>query len=618
MEHKLTSDEEMEEYLSEQQDEMVVEELRAEGMEIIDGEVIDGMGDTNTPSAISIQKTIDERKNEVFWYSDTNTQKVKLAIDNRRLLKWLRSNGHTLLRDGKPKTSGYYNISIIDGVIDKEDEDTMREMVHNYFEKQDSFLWDDKDAYGVYKKGKSGDMWCKMEVMSKLFNHSFNRSTYGYNVKVVLDRNYNYKTLPTLADSSDELYIPFRNKVVRITKTSTKLMNYDKISHKGSVWKSAIIPHDISIKTDKEEGVFEKFCRLATSKRKGVELPKGTNWTNQYETNEDVLKSLKTAYGYLISNYNHPSQPVAPIFMDGEAEIGLEEGRNGKSVVMGSMNHWKEVAYQSGKAYQSAKSSGGRFQYSNVDIDTRFVWINDAPEWFDMEDLYDRLSDDFEVSGKYKNKFVIPRDKKPKIGITTNFPVRVKGGSARHRMHITPFGNYWLTCKENNEESSDKKHLGKLMFEDDFTKADWNDFYNYGFECARLYLNEGLHKCDTSGIKLKGLISKWEDGKDDGIVRWLVDVIEEERYPEMINYPGIPRTRLHTELCKYLTGTPALKMAWGVDEKKFNKMLFDICKVLGYKYNEQKSHIGNTPNDRRILQKDKNTGKNIEYICINK
>ena len=152
MEHKLTSDEEMEEYLSEQQDEMVVEELRAEGMEIIDGEVIDGMGDTDTSSAISIQKTIDERKNEVFWYSDTNTQKVKLAIDNRRLLKWLRSNGHTLLRDGKPKTSGYYNISIIDGVIDKEDEDTMREMVHNYFEKQDSFLWDDKDAYDIEMK----------------------------------------------------------------------------------------------------------------------------------------------------------------------------------------------------------------------------------------------------------------------------------------------------------------------------------------------------------------------------------------------------------------------------------------------------------------------------------
>jgi len=614
---KLTSNEEMEEYLSEQQDEMEVEEIRDEGMEIIDGEVIDGMGDTDTSSTIAIQKTIDERKNEVFWYSDTNIQKIKLAIDNRRLLKWLKRNGHSLLRDGKGKTSGWNNISIIDGVIDKEDEDTMREMVYKYFDKQDSYLWDDENAYGVYKKGKSGDMWCKMEVMNKMFNHSFKGTTFGYNIKVVFD-DYNYNTLPMLTDSSDKVYIPFRNKVVHITKTSTKLMDYDKISHKGSVWKSAIIPHDISIKTDKEEGVFEKFCRLATSKRKGIKLTKGTNWTSQYETNEDVLKSLKTAYGYLISNYNNPSQPVAPIFMDGEAEIGLEEGRNGKSVVMGSINHWKEVAYQSGKSYQSTKSSGGRFQYSNVEIDTRFVYINDAPEWFDMEDLYDRLSDDFEVGSKYKNKFVIPRDKKPKMGITTNFPVRVKGGSARHRMHITPFGNYWLMCKDNNEESSDKKHLGKLMFEDDYTKADWNDFYNFGFECVRLYLNDGLHKCDTSGIKLKGLISKWEEGLDNGVVRWLVDVIEEEKYPDMSNYPGIPRTRLHTELCKHLTGNHSLKMAWGVDEKKFNKMVFDICKVLGYKYNEQKSHIGNTPHDRRILKKDKNTNKNIEYICINK
>jgi hypothetical protein len=68
----------------------------------------------------------------------------------------------------------------------------------------------------------------------------------------------------------------------------------------------------------------------------------------------------------------------------------------------------------------------------------------------------------------------------------------------------------------------------------------------------------------------------------------------------------------------YLNGNPVLKMAWANDEKKFNKMVFDICKVLGYKYNEQKSHHGNSAYERRILKKDKNTNKNIEYICINK
>lgn len=600
-------------------DEDVITEIRQEGTEIVDGIAIDGMGDTDTSEIIKLQRSIDQYKEDVFWYSDNNGTKPKLMFDNKRLLKWLgKKGGFSLLREGKSKTSSFCEISLRNGILDKEDRDSMRKYIFEYFEGQPSRLWDDENAFGVFKQGKSGDMWCKLEVINKLFNHSFNQNTFGYNVKVVW-KDYNYKTLPTLTDDTNNVYLPFNNKVVHITKNNIKMIDYDDIKSKGHIWKSQIIDdHDITPKMNKNEGLFEKFCRLATSKRIGIALPKDKDWIYGYTSNDDVFKSLKTAYGYMISGYNNPSRPVAPIFIDGGAEVGMEDGRNGKSVVMGSIRQWKRVAYQSGKSYQSIKSSGGRFQYSNVDIDTKFVWINDTAKWFDMEEIYDRLSDDFEVGGKFQDKFVIPQDKKPKMGICTNYPPKEKGGSATYRMHITPFGDYFLNVNIHKESPSDKKHLGKMLFEHDFTTEDKNDFYWFGFECVQLYLNEGLHRCNTDMIKMKRLITKWEDGVDDGVVRWFINVVENEEIIEMTTGHGIPKKQLHRKLCESLKGNPMVQLKWASKEKRFNQMVFDVCRSMGYKYNEDKSHMGSSAYDRRILQRDKKTGKNVEYICIHK
>ena len=51
------------------------------------------MGDTDTPYIKAIQKDMDEYKEDVFWYSDTTKTKLTLAIDNKKLLNWLRKNG---------------------------------------------------------------------------------------------------------------------------------------------------------------------------------------------------------------------------------------------------------------------------------------------------------------------------------------------------------------------------------------------------------------------------------------------------------------------------------------------------------------------------------------------
>mgnify|MGYP003667263970 CR=1 FL=1 len=106
-----------------------IDEARIEGTEIVEGVVYDGMGDTDTPYIKAIQKDMDEYKEDVFWYSDTTKTKLTLAIDNKKLLNWLRKNGIGLLKDGKSNTSSFYEVSLRDGIIDKENRDTMKQLV---------------------------------------------------------------------------------------------------------------------------------------------------------------------------------------------------------------------------------------------------------------------------------------------------------------------------------------------------------------------------------------------------------------------------------------------------------------------------------------------------------
>jgi len=582
------------------------DEIREEGVEYKDGKWIDGLGNTNTKEILALQKTTDEYKKDVFWYSDTNGNKPKLAIDPVRLWEWLKYKDFDILTDSKNKTSNFDIISgVKGGVLDKEDETTLSVSMRNYFKDKPPQLWDDETKYGVFKVGKSGDTWCKMEVDRMLVNHSFNTKTFKSNVRMFLPV-YDYNTLPLLKDDENNVYLPFRNKTVaHITKKEIKLINIDDIKDKGSIWSSQIIEHDIADLKDGGNNLFEKFCEKATSIKDNKPLPKNVDWTHQYKREDGFYKSLLTAYGYMLSSYNNPSEPVAPIFIDGDAEVGMEEGRNGKSVIMRSIDKWKKMAYMSGRSYRSS-SQGGSFQWSNVEVDTKFVIINDTSADFDLEDIYDRLSDDFEIQGKYTNKFIIPQDKKPKIGITTNHPPIQKGGSAKHRMHITPFGNFWLNVREHGEIPSDKKHLGKMLFQHDFTFDDYNEFYWFGFKCVKSYLTHGLYKCNTDRVKLKGLIKKWEDGDDNGVVRWFIDVVENERHKELIDKPGISKTDLFGYLLKHLGKNTALikvKFDWMNNEGRFQKMIWDICKVMKYKYNDFQSHQGDTPNKRKYLVK---------------
>ena len=396
--------------------------------------------------------------------------------------------------------------------------------------------------------------------------------------------------LKLFTDDQHASFVRFKNGVVKITKDNIQLLDPSHKSVKGNVWESSIIDRDITI--GKSNGLFTKFVEKAVLVR-DRNITNRKDWTKEYpETNEtkESLKALKTTLGYLIHSHNTPDKMKAIFFIDKGSDLQKPEGGNGKTLILKSLKHFKKLSIQDGKRFRRDIDGGGRFQFADVTLDTKLILIDDLRPDFEFEGLFSMITGDMEIEGKGTNKFTIPEERKPKFGVTTNYVLMGTGTSVSRRMHIVEFGDYWNRCIQEKESPSDKKHLGRMLF-DNFSQDDWNDFYNFGFECVQDYLKNGLVQADTSDYFLKALRLKVEGVEGDGTVTsWMNDWIINRR-------EEITEEDLYSQ---FSDEHPIESYSW--DSKRFHKGFYDfVSEHPDYGYNEHLSHKGDKKSDRRHL-----------------
>ena len=266
-------------------------------------------------------------------------------------------------------------------------------------------------------------------------------------------------------------------------------------SARGAVWESAIIQHDIEVLSEEAScGLFEQFARCAMY-RKIENATKSSNWRKNYEFNAAArshYEAMRRAYGFLIHTHNTADVSKCIYFVDAESGARKAEGGTGKSLIMRSIERYKKLVPQNGRQFRiGMDKGGGRFQFANVTMDTKVVMIDDIYPEFRFEMLFSMITGDMEIERKGRDKFVIPANKKPKFGITTNYVIPQGGASHKRRQLVIEFGSYWNACFKAKEKVSDKKNLGKMLFQE-FDEKDWNEFYNFGLRCVRDYLRDGL------------------------------------------------------------------------------------------------------------------------------
>jgi len=522
-----------------------------------------------------------------FWYNTEKGCKMK----SLELLSFLEGNGFGRLATTRNRLDKTLLFQNDDGVLKLHNESSIKIWVHNFLmnieQKNFNIVFKVDNEYDESFRRDVVSMWleCSSERLNKV---CMSLSSYA-DESIESD-----KDLSLFLDTQHECYVRFQNGVVKITKDDIKFIKKEEFNTENQVWESSIIKKDIKL-LKKNNGKFSKFFNQAMYRQKDdVEGIK--KWTDEYELSDiakEELLALRTAYGYLIHDFNTADASKLVFFIDSMSEMGRAEGGNGKSVVMDSIRHWKKVCTQDGKKMGANPT---QFQFSNVELDTRFVLIDDITPDFQFKSLFSMISGDMEVERKGVDKFIIEAKKKPKMGITSNYVLAGTDTSDTRRQHIVEFGTFWNRLEKEGETVSDKQHLNGLLFDDSFNTDEWNKFYNFGFECIQEYFKNGLKASSNSSYLTKSIKLQIEgkDGNGQG-TQWMIDWINLERLEGDYHNTGISEDELYSWFIK-----DNLELADEWDKSLFHQNLFKLVDLTkGWYYNKQFAKKGNTKSNRR-------------------
>ena len=119
------------------------------------------------------------------------------------------------------------------------------------------------------------------------------------------------------------------------------------------------------------------------------------------------LEAFKCSYGYSSFTFNRTELVESNTLCDAESDLGRKEGRNGKSLVMRSIERYKDTCIQDGQDFQNILTRMV-VPVANVTLNT----IHSDKRFKRLEQfLFNMITDDIEIEKKKENKFVILKDK---------------------------------------------------------------------------------------------------------------------------------------------------------------------------------------------------------------
>lgn len=311
-------------------------------------------------------------------------------------------------------------------------------------------------------------------------------------------------------DSEDECFFYFRNTVIKVTANGIEKVPYlpesrlveTKYHHPDDCssfcLRTAMVKEKIpgldgfinarqmidhNIKLSDEEGDFARFVALICNEE------------------EDRIKALKSALGYLMHRYKNPSQVKAIVLTD--ESLTDENGGTGKGLLFQALGQMRFCQSADMKTRER-----NRFFFSTVQRGCSIFHMDDVQKDFDFNYLFNTLAGDMEVESKGTDRTIIPFAEAPKIYMSTNFAFKdMQKDSHKRRMAI-----YELHRKFNAHYQP--KDEFKQNFFYDWDRAEWNRFYNFMLECSLTYMREGLLECEPKFAKQKALHAEFQDKEE--------------------------------------------------------------------------------------------------------
>jgi hypothetical protein len=282
------------------------------------------------------------------------------------------------------------------------------------------------------------------------------------------------KQLAMVRDTLTESYLFFLNKVIKVTEENIEFIDYINIG--GFVWEDNIIKREFNITDTKSD--FQQFIK---------------NVSNQDEKRQDILES---AIGYLLTTYKKQDEGLSVILYD-ETLNDNPSGRTGKTLVADAISELRKLVTLNGKEFDNK----GNFPYDTISLDDNVICFDDMERKFKYETLFSIVTGNLTLKKKFQQPIVIPFERSPKLLFTSNYILSGVGDSHEDRkLEIELYRHYSKNFKPIDE-------FGKLFFSNEWTKDEWNAFYNYMISNIQKYFKNGLLKSELKTGKTKKLIA---------------------------------------------------------------------------------------------------------------
>ena len=413
----------------------------------------------------------------------------------------------------------------------------------------------------------------------------------------------------------------FQNSIWEVTADGVKTIPYTQLGF--YIWETQRKHFDASLTSEPLVHIQQLedgwSCQLTETGRLCdflvfLENTSNFTWRKKYseiteqekKENAQHLLSKLSAFGYMVATAKNKSISKAVIGMDGkQSEVGVSNGRSGKSLLGEAARQVVATVYKNGKEFSGGKFSP--FVWDGVDERTRFVFIDDVQRDFDFESLFSLITGDWPVNPKGEKGFTIPWSRSPKIYLTTNHAAVGDGASFEDRQWLIAFSDFY------NAKHKPIHDFGTHFFAEEWPDQQWNLFWNLVATCLRIYFKYGY--IETPGDRLEKRKLLQEVGEEFAL--WADEYYSpstDPEHPSKLNQIDIPRKDIYDNFLEYIG--PARRSYY--NPKNFKGKLIKYCELRGYFFNPQRFHpeTGEYEPDRNGIPSKDIKRNGTEYFTI--
>ena len=319
-----------------------------------------------------------------------------------------------------------------------------------------------------------------------------------------------------LRDSRDSSWRFFGNGYVQVTSDKvTEAVPYASLPEESIVWNDSISTREYR---PKDQTIGSHHFRSFVAN-----LSRDSNG----DINQRSFERLQVVIGYLCHRCHKESERKCVILidrLDDENLIGGSHGGTGKSLLIRCLSEVLHTINLDGKAFK--KSTQDRFALAGVNETHELVNFDDASENFTFDSIFPHITGDFHIRRLRQNPTAIPGHRAPKIVITTNHPISGSDTSYRRRQVLVEVSSYYRDLLEKDGTTPADVHGDMELCGSEWSDSDWNEFYQFIFECIQIYLKQGLPKFNEESEIHKRLNLVRKCGRRD-LLDTLLEVLQE-------------------------------------------------------------------------------------------